>query len=129
MSKKIIYIAHSVTNRASKRRIIRALIAHLSEKCRVVRPRRLSSNKMLAATAIRALRQMDLMIADVSTCSHGVGFELGYAYVLKKRIIIICNVGAKQKVSRFILGVFRRILFYEDGEDLIKKVEHRLKLL
>ena len=44
----------------------------------------------------------DLLLAEISTPSHGVGYEIGYALSLGKRVLCLHRKG--QKISKMILG-------------------------
>jgi nucleoside 2-deoxyribosyltransferase len=44
----------------------------------------------------------DLLLAEVSTPSHGVGYEIGYALSLGKKVLCLHRQGCK--VSKMILG-------------------------
>ena len=52
---------------------------------------------------IKSIEKSDMIIADVSEPSHGVGMELMYAFLKGKRIIVTARVGSK--VSYMILGM------------------------
>lgn len=51
---------------------------------------------------IRWISECDLLLAEVSTPSHGVGYEIGYALALGKRVLCLYRQGLK--VSKMILG-------------------------
>lgn len=44
----------------------------------------------------------DLLLAEISTPSHGVGYEIGYALALGKRVLCLHRQG--RKISKMILG-------------------------
>lgn len=48
------------------------------------------------------IKNCDALIAEVSTPSHGVGYEIGYALNIGKPVL--CIHDAKQKVSKMITG-------------------------
>lgn len=48
------------------------------------------------------IRGCDLLLAEVSTPSHGVGYEIGYALSLDKPVLCLYRHG--KKVSKMILG-------------------------
>ncbi len=48
------------------------------------------------------IRGCDLLLAEVSTPSHGVGYEIGYALSLGKKVLCLHQKG--KKVSKMILG-------------------------
>jgi hypothetical protein len=66
----------------------------------------------------------DLVVAEVSTPSHGVGYELAIAEMCQ--IPIICLYQEGKKVSKMILGntyPFLRIYAYKDQEDLLPALD------
>ena len=48
------------------------------------------------------IRECDLLVAEVTTPSHGVGYEIGYALGLKKPVF--CLHDADRAVSKMITG-------------------------
>jgi hypothetical protein len=124
---KIIYLAHSVTNGGQNLQKIRALISCLEKrKSTIIQPTPNLFPDTLADVSLKAIEKSDCVIADITTYSHGVGFELGYAYALGKDIVVICDVCAKGRVSKFILGLFPNIIFYDNQADLEAKIISRL---
>ena len=51
---------------------------------------------------VRWITECDFLLAEVSTPSHGVGYEIGYALSLGKRVLCLYRQG--RKVSKMILG-------------------------
>jgi nucleoside 2-deoxyribosyltransferase len=65
----------------------------------------------------------DLLVAEVSTPSHGVGYEIGYALGLEKPVLCLHRKGVP--VSKMITGNhdFRlKILAYADGDEAVMKL-------
>jgi len=124
---KTIYLAHSVTNGGQNLQKIRDLISYLKKrKSIVIQPTSNLFPDNLADISLKSIEKSDCVIADITTYSHGVGFELGYAYALRKDIVVICDVCAKDRVSNFILGLFPNIIFYNNQADLEAKIVSRL---
>lgn len=48
------------------------------------------------------IRACDVLIAEISTPSHGVGYEIGYALGLGKRVLCLHREGAR--ISKMITG-------------------------
>jgi 2'-deoxynucleoside 5'-phosphate N-hydrolase len=48
------------------------------------------------------IKECDFLLAEVSTPSHGVGYEIGYALSLEKKVLCLHRQGCK--VSKMILG-------------------------
>ncbi len=124
---KVVYIAHSMTNGSKHVNKINALITWLKKKrYKVSQPNYALFPDVLAAGALTAIERSKIVIADVTVYSHGVGFEIGYAYALKKDIILIANISAKDKVSKFLFGLFQEVIFYHDEDELISEVSDKL---
>ncbi len=65
------------------------------------------------------IKEADIIIAEVTTPSLGVGYELGYAEMLKKRIICIYRVQEGKQVSRMVLGnKYNECFEYKEITDL-----------
>jgi 2'-deoxynucleoside 5'-phosphate N-hydrolase len=54
------------------------------------------------ARDVRWITECDFLLAEVSTPSHGVGYEIAYALSLEKRVLCLYRKG--RKVSKMILG-------------------------
>lgn len=67
----------------------------------------------------------EALVADVTTPSHGVGYEIAYAVLSGKRTLCLARVGVK--VSKMITGN-PRLTFaqYEDAEQAIQLIAHFL---
>ncbi len=78
---------------------------------------------------LNTITRSDLFIAEVSSPSHGVGMELQMAYDHRIPIIALAKEGVK--VSNMVLGLppLRKVIFYRDLNDLIKKLEKELQSL
>jgi 2'-deoxynucleoside 5'-phosphate N-hydrolase len=69
------------------------------------------------------IRDSDVLIAEVSVPSHGVGYEIGYALGLGKPVLAIYQEG--RKVSKMISGnpdPHLSVLCYESPEQAIEIV-------
>ncbi len=125
---KSVYLAHSMTNGNQNLDRLNTLISWLKKKrFRISKPDHILFSDYIASGALDSIEKSDIVIADVTVYSHGVGFELGYAYSLKKNIILISGIAAKNKISKFLLGLFPKIIFYHDSNDLIDKIALQLK--
>jgi len=124
---KTIYVAHSMTNGQNDTQDIDALLQWLHKNGHsIVFPNYALFHDMLASQALESIKNANIVIADVSNYSHGVGFEIGFAYSLKKDVIIIANNSVKDKISKFILGLFPDIIFYKSKEDLIIEIHKKI---
>jgi nucleoside 2-deoxyribosyltransferase len=64
------------------------------------------------------IQQCNILIAEISTPSHGVGYEIGYALNLGKPVICLYKIGTR--ISKMILGNLDEnltIISYQKIED------------
>lgn len=65
------------------------------------------------------LRSADVIVAEVSTPSLGVGYELGQAEALGKRVICLYREGSPKKLSQMISGnTAMEVIAYREVEEL-----------
>ncbi len=70
----------------------------------------------------------DIVFAEVTIPSLGVGYELGYADKLGKKIIAIYDETYTKKVSTMIRGNKRiKLIPYTDIEEILENLENLLK--
>ncbi len=62
------------------------------------------------------IQESDLLIAEVSTPSHGVGYEIGYALDLEKPVLCLFKNGVV--VSKMITGNPHRLLTVMEYKDM-----------
>ena len=65
----------------------------------------------------------DLLVAEVSTPSHGVGYEIGYALGLRKRVLCLHRAGVP--VSKMITGnrdPYLTVLEYADENQAVHQL-------
>ncbi|MEP0805776.1 MAG: nucleoside 2-deoxyribosyltransferase [Chloroflexota bacterium] len=75
--------------------------AHLAESSVGAREAALSPQEVYARDAAW-IRACDVLIAEVSVPSHGVGYEIGYSLGLEKPVLAIHQEG--RRVSKMITG-------------------------
>lgn len=74
---------------------------------------------------ISTIEKCDILIADVTFPSHGVGMEIMYAFIKGKRIIVTAKKGSK--ISYMILGMPGvRVIYYNTLSDLEKELRDLL---
>ena len=74
------------------------------------------------------IKECDVLIAEVSTTSLGVGYEIAYAEKLGKKII--CAYDSNINLSAMIGGnKYIELIKYNDTKDLLKQLEVKLKEL
>ncbi len=74
------------------------------------------------------IKESDFLVAEVSTPSIGVGYEIGYAEALGKKVICLYRIGSEKRISGMIEGN-RNILVknYQNIEELPQIFEEFLK--
>ena len=85
-------------------------------------------NKMMK-TAFKEIDSSDILIAELTTKSIGVGIEIGYAYAKEKPILYLRKKGAEYSTTA--AGSSGFIIEYENENDLsrsFQKVLQELKL-
>ena len=74
------------------------------------------------------LKSADIVFAEVTVPSLGVGYELGYADKLGKKIIAIYDLNEIDKVSTMIRGNKRiKLIGYNNISEIIDKLDIILK--
>jgi 2'-deoxynucleoside 5'-phosphate N-hydrolase len=83
---------------------------------------------------IEWLEACDLLIADASGSSFGVGFEVGYVLGRSdrtdQRVVLLYRGDRRDQISRLVIGNAHprcHVLSYEDPDDLIARVSQSLK--
>ena len=74
------------------------------------------------------MKQADVLIAEVTSPSHGVGYEIAQAEAQGKRILCLYKIVPGKRVSALLLG--NRNLFvikYHDLKDAFKIIDNFLK--
>lgn len=84
-------------------------------------------NKKMANFDLEQVKNSDILIADISSLSTGLGIELGIALTYKKKIIFCYEKNSK--ISTMITGTFYNSPFieYEDIKDLENQLSKELK--
>jgi nucleoside 2-deoxyribosyltransferase len=76
---------------------------------------------------VKWVEDCDALVAEVSTPSHGVGYEIALALILKKPVLCCYQKG--RKVSKMITGndmPTLKLVTYETEDQLLIKVEEFL---
>lgn len=74
------------------------------------------------------ITESDLLVAEVSTPSHGVGYEIGYALALEKPVLCLYKTGTT--VSKMITGnpdPLLKTLSYDSAEQAASLLREYLK--
>lgn len=74
------------------------------------------------------VKESDLLVAEVSTPSLGVGYEIALAEFLEKKIVCLYNKKSPKKLSAMVRGNKKvKLLYYEKAEDLFAELEKVLE--
>ena len=108
-----VYFACSITGGRQDELIYQKLVSTLQEDGHHVPTALLASPDVMPlegvvspedvyARDVRWISGCDFLLAEVSTPSHGVGYEIGYALSVGKKVLCLYRKGLK--VSKMILG-------------------------
>ncbi|MBO3763387.1 MAG: hypothetical protein JTT16_01935 [Candidatus Brockarchaeota archaeon] len=71
------------------------------------------------------VKKSDIVVAEVSTPSHGVGMEIMLAITLGKRIIALARKDSR--ISRMLLGAPNiEWIFYDEIKEIAQKLKEKL---
>ena len=74
------------------------------------------------------MRKADILLAEVTVPSLGVGYEIGFCDMIGKRIVAIYDKNDIEKVSTMIRGNERiKLIPYTDIEQIVENLEEILK--
>ena len=139
-----IYLACTVRGDRGAVAALRSLVASLERDGHVVLTKHLLDDDVDTAEAalseadvyhrdIRWLESCDVLIADASGSSFGVGFEVGYVLGrtgrANQRVLLLYRAERRDKISRLIAGNQHprcTVLTYENPADLIDRVSRYL---
>ncbi|MBI4092352.1 MAG: nucleoside 2-deoxyribosyltransferase [Candidatus Kerfeldbacteria bacterium] len=104
-----IYFAGSIRGAKGNRRIYRVLIRHLRKFGEVLTEHVASgetetSERRIYARDLRWLQSVDVMVAEVSTPSLGVGYEIAKAESWGKKILVLCRKSDDRGLSAMVVG-------------------------
>ncbi len=126
-----IYFACSITGGREFELVYQAIVRALAEDKHEVPTAHLAASGVLALEAVIApravyerdvawIRGCDVLVAEVSMPSHGVGYEIGFSLGLGKPVLALYQEG--RKVSKMISGNPDPNLFvkcYQTPEDAV----------
>jgi len=101
--------------------------AHLAESGAGAREAELHPQEVYARD-VPWIRACDLLIAEVSVPSHGVGYEIGFALGLGKRALALYQEG--RKVSKMISGnpdPNLTVTMYQTPEEAVNQIHEFLR--
>jgi len=139
-----IYLACTVRGDRGAVEGLRALAASLERAGHTILTRHLLDDDVDTAESSLSERQVyerdiewldacDLLIADASGSSFGVGFEVGYvlggSHGTAKRVVLLYRADRRDTVSRLIVGNAHprcRVVPYASADDLVSKLVESL---
>lgn len=80
-----------------------------------------ATNKQMMSQALKEIKRSDLLIAELSYKSIGIGLEVGYAKALGKNVIYIHKKGTELSTTMDGIADFR--IEYKNIEGLLKKLK------
>ena len=87
-----------------------------------------SSDNDIFESLVNRINQADLIFAEVTVPSLGVGYEIGYADSHNKKIICIYDESVTPKITTMFRGNNRlKIIPYTDLNNIINNLENILK--
>ena len=100
------------------------LTAHLA-KPEVMAAESIADAATVYRRDIEWINEADVVVAEVSTPSHGVGYEIAYAVIKNKPLLCLAHDGVK--VSKMITGN-DRVVFktYQDEQSGLRAIEEFL---
>jgi nucleoside 2-deoxyribosyltransferase len=136
-----IYFACSVTGGRKDESKYQQIVAHLEKQGHQVPTAILASSdaKNIESNAdpvevydrdVKWIRECDILIAEISTPSHGVGYEIGYA--LERSKPVICLHQYSTCVSKMITGnrdSNLTVFSYQHIEEALRFIDERLKTI
>jgi len=135
-----IYLACTVRGDRSTVAALRALVSALEEDGHTVLTKHLLEDGVDTAEAALSERQVyerdvawlescDMLIADASGSSFGVGFEVGWVLAnsgrTSQRVLLLYRADRRDRISRLIVGNAHpncTVLPYSDATELVKRV-------
>jgi hypothetical protein len=133
-----IYFSCSVTGGRNDQKIYKSIVDHLLKAGHTVPTAHLSSSELTGLEAlvnpidvferdVTWVKNCDGLIAEVSTPSHGVGYELALALELSKPVLCLHKQGVR--VSKMITGNTQptiRVSSYQTEKDALAMVDEFL---
>ena len=132
------YFSCSITGGRAEQQIYKKIVEHLQERGWVVPTAHLAEAgvideeividpRVVYQRDVRWVTESDILVAEVSTPSHGVGYEIALAELYKKPVFCCYQQG--RKVSKMILGnenpIFQ-IYAYKSIDDLFPTLDNFL---
>jgi nucleoside 2-deoxyribosyltransferase len=129
-----VYFSCSITGGRSEEKVYQALVAAMLAAGHEVPTAHLSTTEVVDLEKIaepveiyirdmRWLEDCDVVVAEVSTPSHGVGYEVAVGLTMQKPVL--CCYQRGKRISKIITGNTNptlRVVEYEDEEEVVQAV-------
>jgi hypothetical protein len=113
-----IYFAHSSTYPNFEKELYEPMkMSELSKKHQFILPH---ENRAEGINSKELIANCDLVLAEISFLSTGMGIELGWADMLERKIVCIHKEGLTPSLS--IRFISQNIVRYRDSESMIKNI-------
>ena len=74
------------------------------------------------------MKESDVILAEVTVPSLGVGYEIGFSDMIGKKVVAIYDANDIEKVSTMIRGNERiKLIAYKDLSDILDNLETIIK--
>ena len=104
------------------------LTEHLGDKALTSQGEQTVTNEFIFRRDMDWVKEADLIVAEVTTPSFGVGYEIGQAQVMGKRIICLYRPIEGKRLSAMISGnQYLGIFEYKTIEDIVTFFQKTLK--
>ncbi len=100
------------------------LTEHIADKSIIEKEELTQTDAEIYSQDVHWLEEADIVVAEVTVTSMGVGFEIGYAVKLQKPILCLYKKQEKQRLSAMISGCDDlEIVHYQGIEELKDPIE------
>jgi nucleoside 2-deoxyribosyltransferase len=97
----------------------KVLTEHLGDDAVIQNKDRILSDREIHDRDLQWIVESDLLVAEVTIPSLGVGYEIGRAFEMGKPILCLFNTESNQTLSAMIAGIEgMKVLYYKDPEEL-----------
>lgn len=134
-----VYFSCSITGGRTEQKTYQSIVRHLEEQCWEVPTAHLAGEGVLDEDGkleawevyqrdVTWVKESDILVAEISTPSHGVGYEIAVAEFHHKPIFCCYETG--KRISKMILGndyQFLQIYAYRSTIDLFSALDDFLQ--
>ena len=133
-----IYFSGSIYGGRQKLETYKKLVKELEKYGKILNPEvaddtifedeKKTSDKEIVETLLKKMDIADIIFAEITVPSLGVGYEIGYADKINKKIICIYDKTVTPKITTMLRGNDRlKIIPYTNINEIINNLENILK--